>query len=425
MIGNSCTQEEKLKRMRHLVDILKEAATDYYNNTITTMSDRDYDIFEKELRNLENETGVILPDSPTIHVGPLPIANDKASHIRPILSLRSTKSIDEMLYFLKEKEGILSWKLDGISIVLYYEGGKLVNALTRGNGAIGKVILNRVLKMASVPKDISEKGTFVVRGEGCISLSEFEQIKKTKVGEQFSNPRNVVAGILNSRNPPDILLRHVIFVAHSIVAQPDENGISTRDGEFGYLQSLGFEVVPYSSVVNFRLKYVIEYYTEHVSDFKYPVDGLVLAINDISYGDTLGETAKYPKHSLAFKWPDETKITAVKDVKWSVSRTGLITPVVIFNPIELEGTTVKQANLHTLKKFEELAIGTGDILEVYKANKIIPEVGENLTRSGTIFYPRRCPICDCETKVVTGVKTRKLYCTNKLCDSRSQKLHSI
>lgn len=414
--------DKRIERMLYLVRTLNAASEDYHNAT-STMTDHEYDRLEKELQELERETGVILPDSPSTNVGRAPISGDKARHVRPMLSLKSTKSVDELLYFLKESEGILSWKLDGISIVLYYEDGKFVNALTRGDGSIGKAIFDKALRMATVPKKIKAKGIFVVRGEGCISLSDFDQIKKTKIGEQFSNPRNVVAGIINSIDPPDILLRHVTFVAHSLVLSGDS--FTTRDQQLGYLEKLGFEVVPHNTVLNFRLKYIIEHYIEHLEGFKYPVDGLVLTINDILAGDELGETAKYPRHSMAFKWPDEKKLSTVTGMKWSVSKTGLITPVVIFDQIALEGTTVRQANLHTLKRFEELAIGVGDILEVYKANKIIPEIGANLTRSGTILYPRRCPVCDTETQVVDNTKTRKLYCPNKLCASRSQKLHSI
>lgn len=423
MRGDSFSNTDKrIERMRYLVRILNEASENYYNKT-PTMSDREYDILEKELTDLENETGIILYSSPSTLVGRWPVSGDKMPHIRPILSLKSTKNVDELLYFLKENEGILSWKLDGISIVLYYMDGTLVNALTRGNGTIGKVIFGKAMGIPNIPKKISVKGDFVVRGEGCLALREFDQIKKTKLGEQFSNPRNVVAGIINSDDPPDILLRHVTFVAHSIVFGTDE--FTKRSDQLRYLEELGFHVVPHSKVFNFRLKYVIEYYTEHVDGFEYPVDGLVLSINDITTGESLGETAKYPKHSLAFKWPDEKKLAVVNGVKWSVSKTGLITPVVTFEPIELEGTIVKQANLHTLKRFEDLAIGKGDILEVYKANKIIPEIGENLTRSGTIFYPRHCPLCDAETYVMDNNKTRKLYCGNQFCRSRSQNLHSI
>ncbi len=407
-------QEE---RMIYLISVLNDARKAYYEgiNEESTISDAEYDKLFGELVYLETVTGEQLPNSPSVQVGFAPIFEDKAQHIKPILSLKDTKSVDELLHFLGEKEGLLSWKLDGLSIVLYYNDGKLVQALTRGDGAIGKVITENAKCMQGVPKEINVKGRLVVRGEGCLSIKEFEMIKKTKQGERFSNPRNLAAGIINTTKAPSILLHHMHFIVHSLVLSDelDERkvyGVSTRKGQLMFLSALGFDVVPYSNVLNFELQEEINHYTERVEDFDFPVDGLVLTLNDLAYAESLGQTARYPKHSMAFKWPDEHKLTRVQGMKWSVSQTGLITPVVIFEPIELEGTTVRQANLHNLKFFEDLSIGKGDTIEVYKANKIIPEVAENLTRSKTEEYPHICPNCGGPTTVVTTERTRKLYC---------------
>lgn len=401
------------ERMQYLIDVLNRNSKLYYTRDGEgCITDYEFDKLLDELSRLEDILGVVLPDSPSRHIGWVELKSDKAPHIRPILSLKSTKSIDELLYFVGEREAVMSWKLDGLSLVLYYSGGKLVNALTRGDGHMGKVIFDKALLMPSIPKEIPTKEDLVVRGEGCISLDEFEAIKRTKSGEQFSNPRNLAAGIINTVARSSILLRHLTFIAHSTVSSTGfQSPIEfTVASELRYLADLGFNVVPHSVIHNFQLKHEVERYTESIANFEYPVDGLVLSLNDIPYRESLGETARFPRGSLAFKWPDEIGTTAVRGMKWSVSRTGLITPVVILEPIDLDGTIVRQANLHSLKGFEDLAIGKGDILEVYKANKIIPEVSSNLTRSGTEPTPHICPRCGGPTRIAESIRTRKLYC---------------
>ena len=408
------TTEQKA-RMEHLTLMLNEACRRYYTDTDQgpAMSDILYDKMLRELIALEESTGEHLPDTPTKRVGFAPSYSDRAAHCCPILSLKDTKSIDELLHFLGQHTGVLSWKLDGISIVLHYVNGKLINALTRGDGMIGQNITNNAVRMRGVPMQISSRGSLFVRGEGCLSIKEFEQIRKTKEGEKYANARSAAAGIINTSTSPSILLKHMSFVAHSIVI-PDEKSanLKTYSDRLAYLDNLGFMVVEHANVLNFELKRMIETFTDEVKHYQYPVDGLVLALNNLKYGESLGSTAKFPKHSMAFKWPDEKKIAEVIGMKWSVSRTGLITPVVLFKPIALEGTIVKQANLHNLKFFENLDIGKGDILRVYKANKIVPEVEDNMTRSGTERYPTVCPVCGGKTTVVETEKTRKLYCYN-------------
>jgi len=398
-------------RMQELVDELNEAARTYYSDSNEPpMTDATYDRLMRDLICLEEETGVILPDSPTSRVG-YEVVGDKIQHYSKILSLKDTKSIDELQHFLGEMEALLSWKLDGVSIVLYYLNSNLIKAVSRGDGLYGKDITKNVLLMRNIPKTIDLKSLLIVRGEGCLSLSEFEQINRTKEGEKYSNARNLAAGLINGTKTTSILLRHMSFIAHSIVhIEGVGRKIQTRHEQFAYLESIGFKVVPFTKVVNYTLNKAINDYEKGVENFEFPTDGLVLALDDISYGESLGATMKHPKHSMAFKWEDISVITTVRGMKWSVSQTGLITPVVLLEPVQLEGTIVKQANLHTLKIFKGLDIGIGDTVSVHKANMIIPEVEENLTRSRTEEYPRQCPICGGETTVVTSEKTEKLYC---------------
>jgi DNA ligase (NAD+) len=398
-------------RMQKLITLLHDAAKKYYTGTDESpLTDIQYDRYLEELKDLEAAAGYKLASSPTVKVGYEEV-DDKIRHYSPILSLKSTKNIDELLYFLGEEDGMLSWKLDGISIVLYYQGGHLERAVSRGDGLYGKDITKNVLMMRSVPQYIGIKNTVIIRGEGCISIDDFETLKRTEEGESYRNPRNLAAGLINGTKTTNALLHHMTFVAHSIIfIEGSGRNLTTRMDQMDYILNLGFEVVPHIKVANYNLKEQIETMTDMVNNFQFPVDGLVLVINDISRGSALGATSRFPRDSMAFKWPDASKLTTVTGVKWSVSQTGLITPVVLFKPVELEGTTVKQANLHNLKGFESLAIGIGDTIEIFKANKIIPEVEENLTRSGTENHPRKCPVCGSATTVLASEKTRKLYC---------------
>lgn len=410
------TELEKEARMADLIDILNDAAHKYYmphNGEESPISDAQYDRYLRELISLEEETGIKLNGSPTMKVGFGELEGDKIKHYSPILSLKDTKSIEDLLRFIGEKEGVLSWKLDGVSIVLYYSSGTLQRAVSRGDGHYGKDITKNVVMMRHIPMTIPAKNNIIIRGEGCISIKDFDKIKKTKEGEKYKNPRNMVSGLINATRTTNVLLRYTSFIAHSaVLLEGCGRDSSTRRQQFEHLKLLGFRIVPHTTVLNFELATVIDGHTKEINRFEFPVDGLVLTINDIRYGDSLGTTAKFPKHSLAFKWPDIRATTIVKGMKWSVSKTRLITPVVIFKPVILEGTEVKQANLHTLKIFEDLDMGVGDTIEIFKANKIIPEVAENLTRSGTEEIPKHCPVCGSSTHIVITNKTRKLYCSS-------------
>lgn len=403
-------------RMEELVTLLNEACKLYYTGAgEPIISDRDYDKHVAELRELEHSTGIRLPNSPLAKVGyEEDGCANKVKHHSPILSLKDTKDIEELKTFLGDREGVLSWKLDGVAIVLYYENGELVRALSRGDGHYGKDITKNVLKMPNVPKTVPTKTMMVVRGEGCIRLDEFEQIKRTKEGERYSNPRNLASGLVNGTRTTSTLLRHVRFITHSLVFYdnfPWEQAFNEFVDKLYFLERQGFDAVDFAYPVGEEnLKKTIRQFTKDVENYAYPVDGLVLTLNDITYGESLGATAKWPKHSLAFKWPDVYELTKVTGMDWSVSKTGLITPIVIFEPVKLEGTVIKRASLHSLKIFEALAIGKGDILKIYKANKIIPEVEENMTRSGTMVFPKTCPVCGAGTVVELTPLTKKLYC---------------
>ena len=403
-------------RMEHLASKLNHACELYYGGAgHEMMTDATYDQLLAELIQLEEEVGARLAHSPTKKVG-FQEDGDKIRHYKPVLSLRDTKDVEKLQCFLGEQEGVLSWKLDGVSIVLYYKNGVLDKALSRGDGHWGKDITRNVVLMGRVPIHLPMEGDAIIRGEGCLSLREFDQIKKTAEGERYSNPRNMAAGLINATRTASILLRHMTFVAHTVVVLDPRFDFPTRAQQFAYLAKIGFRTVEYVLTTNDGLKAYIDQFTNDVEHYEFPVDGLVLSINDILYGGSLGATARFPKHSMAFKWPDEHELTTVTGMDWSVSNTGLITPIVIFEPIQLEGTVVRRANLHNLKVFEELAIGVGDTVEVYKANKIIPKVHENLTRSGPVGHPEVCPVCGGATDVVVNkdkkgrVITKKLYC---------------
>lgn len=405
--------EERKTRMHYLIDLLNDARHKYYSGEEdeSALTDKQYNAYLYELETLEAGTGIRLAGSPTGMVG-YEEPEGKIEHEIPVLSLKSTKNVDDLLHFLGEENGVLSYKLDGMSIVLYYnEEGKLVRAVSRGDGRLGKDITKNAILMQNVLRELPFKHRMILRGEGCISLETFDFIQRVSDWEGYKNPRNMAAGLLNRSKTRGLLLKELIFIPHTVMFLDDHSPINkTRHAQLEYLQVLGFEVVRRSFVRNFELLEAIERYSSAVETYAYPVDGLVLTIDSVKHGEALGSTNSFPRHSMAFKWADESVLTKVTGMKWSVSDAGYITPVVIFEPVEIDGTTVKQASLHNLKKFKDLAIGIGDTIKVYKANKIIPEVEENLTRSGTEKYPMMCPVCNQPTYSVATNVTQKLYC---------------
>ena len=405
-------------RMTELIYTLNEASKKYYSSEEqSNISDKEYDLKLCELSNLEKKTGLIFTSSPTQKVGFLDPDGEKIKHELPVLSLNSTKELSEIIDWLDDKEAVLSWKIDGVSIILYYSDGKLQKALSRGDGIWGKDITKNVILMKNVPLVVPIKTNMIIRGEGCMFLKEFDTIKVTKEGEKYMNPRNLVSGLINSTKVTPILLKHMNFIAHSVLRFEERfvNSISRID-RLLYLKELGFKVVEHYMVDKDDVERFVKQMSNNADCCPYPTDGLVLAINNLSFSESMGTTAKFPKDSIAFKWPDEIKETKVTGMKWSVSQTGLITPIVQFEPIIMDGCVVKQANLHSLKMFKRLKLGISDSIHVYKANKIIPHIERNLTCSGTMHYPEICALCGTPTVIFETSNTVKLKVG---CDCRN------
>lgn len=408
---------DKKQEIVELVKKLNEAAKAYYATDKEIMSNLEYDALYDHLVELENETGMILSNSPTQRVGYEVLSElPKITHASPMLSLDKTKDREALREWLNFHEGVLSWKLDGLTIVLTYENGELSQAVTRGNGEIGEVITNNAKVFDNIPLKIAYKGHMVIRGEAIITYEDFEKINADieLESDKYKNPRNLCSGSVRQLNNRITKDRHVRFVAFKLIEMDDELAGSLMQ-QFDHLTSLGFEVVEHYLVNTNNIIETIEQFEKDVVSNPYPSDGLVLAYEDVEYGLSLGRTAKFPRDSIAFKWQDETKETCIKEIEWSASRTGLINPVAIFEPVELEGTTVSRASLHNVSIVENLKIGIGDRVMVYKANMIIPQISENLDKSGNLVIPEVCPVCGGKTAIKDDEGIRTLYCTNPDC----------
>lgn len=413
----------KISRMKELIEIIAKANAAYYQNACEIMSNKEYDALYDELVGLEKDTGVIYQFSPTQTVGYEVISKlPKESHASPMLSLDKTKDPAILQDFLNSKEGILSWKLDGLTVVLTYRGGKLFKAVTRGNGTVGEVITNNARTFVNLPLQIPYKGELVLRGEAVIKYTDFEQINATIENEndKYKNPRNLCSGSVRQLDSSITAQRKVHFLCFALVNVAEE--ISTISERFNWLQSQGFECVEHTLVNSDTLSETIEAYTVKVHGYDVPVDGLVLTFNDYDYGQSLGATSKFPRHSMAFKWQDATATTILTDVEWNTSRTGLVNPVAIFEPVELEGTTVSRATLNNVSIIRDLELGIGDEISVYKANMIIPTIDDNLTRSNTLQIPGVCPVCGAPTIIKHSKDSSMLYCTGKDCAAKTLKL---
>lgn len=420
-------ETDKLSRIKELTELLKQAAEAYYAQDREIMSNLEYDMLYDELVGLEQETGIVLAGSPTQTVGYEAVDElPKEAHDKPMLSLAKTKSKEELRDWLGEQQGLLSWKLDGLTIVLTYEDGKLLKAVTRGNGEVGEVITANAKCFVNIPLNIPHKERLVLRGEAVISYSDFEQINAsiTEEGLKYKNPRNLCSGSVRQLNSAVTAQRSVRFYAFSMV-QCDGMQFSKKEEQLLYLQDMGFSVVPYVKVDQDTIFNVIEDFFEQIKAFDIPSDGLVLLLDDIAYGEGLGRTSKFPRDSIAFKWADELKETTLLEIEWSASRTGLINPVAVFEPVELEGTTVRRASVHNISIVKGLKLGIGDRITVYKANMIIPQIAENLTGSDTLEIPKICPVCGgvCEIRQIN--EGQFLYCTNEACDAKKIKLFSL
>lgn len=418
---------EKIERMKELIKILNKASELYYQKSTSMMTDYEYDKLYDELVNLEQETSMTLSNSPTINVEPEILSSlEQVEHPSPMLSLSKTKSIDELISFIDDKEGLLSWKLDGLTIVLTYENGKLVSGVTRGTGIIGEVVTENVKKFKNIPLSIKYKGKLVVRGEAIIKYSDFKKMnEELDDGEgQYKNPRNLCSGSVRQLDSKVTAKRNVNCIIFALIETSDK--ISNYKSEnFEWLKSQGFEVVEHVKVNKNNMKEKVLEFKEKIKTYDIPSDGLVLTFNDIEYGNSLGTTAKYPKHSIAFKWQDETAETTLKEVDWMTSRTGLINPVAVFDPVELEGTIISRASLHNISILKELKLGIGDKILVYKANMIIPQVASNITQSNNLKIPNICPVCKKEAKIINSNDIEYLYCTNEFCFAKLMKKLSL
>ena len=431
---------DKRKRIEELVELLNQAGKAYYQEGKEIISNLEYDKAYDELVRLEEETGIVLSASPTQNVGySVATALPKEEHASPMLSLDKTKSVETLQSFLGEQKGILSWKLDGLTVVMTYEKGELVKAVTRGNGRIGEIVTENAKRFRNLPLRIPFKGRLVLRGEALIRYSDFAKINEEipEEGAKYKNPRNLCSGSVRQLDPKITWERRVYFFPFTLVSvEEGEDGASRESGglpdfhnsheaEFEFLEQQGFQVVGRRTVNKEELPGAVSDFSEQVKKNDFPSDGLVLLMDDISYGKSLGTTAKFPRNALAFKWEDEEEKTILREVEWSPSRTGLINPVAIFDPVELEGTVVSRASLHNISYLEDLKLGIGDEITVYKANMIIPQIGENLTKSGQLPIPEHCPACHEETKIVQDKEAKMLYCENPHCPAKRIKQFAL
>lgn len=410
-----------IDRIKELVEILNRAGRAYYSEGIEIMSNFEYDALYDELKALEKKTGYVMSDSPTVNVGYEVLSElPKERHEKPMLSLEKTKSVEELADWLGDQKGILSWKMDGLTIVLTYNDGMLIKAVTRGNGEIGEVITNNAKVFQNIPVTIPFKGELILRGEAVIRYSDFNKINERipEEGAKYKNPRNLCSGSVRQLNNRITKERNVNFFAFSLVKAAEVDFGNSRLKQMEWLTDQGFETVEYKVVLQDNLREAVAWFENAITDNDFPSDGLVILYDDIAYGDSLGTTSKFPRNSLAFKWTDETARTTLKYIEWSASRTGLINPIAVFEPVELEGTSVSRASVHNISIMESLELGVGDTIEVYKANMIIPQIADNLTRSGVRDIPKVCPVCGKAVEIRSENNAKSLYCVNPECQAK-------
>lgn len=420
--------DDKMKHMRELVDLLNRARRAYEQDNKEIMSNFEYDRLYDELEALEKELGTTLASSPTVNVGYEVLSElPKERHERPMLSLDKTKDVARLKEFLGDQKAMISWKLDGLTIVLTYRDGTLEKAVTRGNGEVGEVVTNNARVFKNIPLAIPYQGELVLRGEAVISYKDFEKINE-EIGDadaKYKNPRNLCSGSVRQLNNEITAKRNVRFYAFTLVRAEGVDFKNSRLYQMQWLQQQGFDVVENHPVTADTIEAEVAWFAEHIEKNEVPSDGLVLVYDDIAYGQSLGTTAKFPRDSFAFKWADEIRETTLTEIEWSPSRTGLINPVAVFEPVELEGTTVSRASVHNISIMEELELGVGDRITVYKANMIIPQIAENLTRSGVKDIPKECPVCGGPTRISMENETKTLYCTNPKCQAKHVKSFTL
>lgn len=420
--------QSKNERMLELVELLNKASRSYYQDAQEIMSNYEYDRLYDELQDLEKELGITLSNSPTVNVGYEVVSElPKERHESPMLSLDKTKEIEELKNFVGSQKVLMSWKMDGLTIVLTYRDGKLYKAVTRGNGEVGEVVTNNAKVFKNVPVQIAYQGELILRGEAVIGYHDFEKINEEieDVDAKYKNPRNLCSGSVRQLNNQITAKRNVMFYAFTLVQADGVDFQNSRACQMEWLKAQGFTTVEYHMVTRDTVEDEVAKFSSEISKNDFPSDGLVLSYDDIAYGRSLGRTAKFPRDSYAFKWQDEIRETILREIEWSPSRTGLINPVAIFDPVELEGTTVSRASVHNISIMEELELGIGDKIEVYKANMIIPQIAENLTRSGVKDIPERCPVCQGETKIRQVGNAKALYCMNPECQAKHVKAFAL
>ena len=420
--------QSKNERMLELVELLNKASRSYYQDAQEIMSNYEYDRLYDELQDLEKELGITLSNSPTVNVGYEVVSElPKERHESPMLSLDKTKEVEELKNFVGSQKVLMSWKMDGLTIVLTYRDGKLYKAVTRGNGEVGEVVTNNAKVFKNVPVQIAYRGELILRGEAVIGYHDFEKINEEieDVDAKYKNPRNLCSGSVRQLNNQITAKRNVMFYAFTLVQADGVDFQNSRACQMEWLKAQGFTTVGYHMVTRDTVEDEVAKFSSEISKNDFPSDGLVLSYDDIAYGRSLGRTAKFPRDSYAFKWQDEIRETILREIEWSPSRTGLINPVAIFDPVELEGTTVSRASVHNISIMEELELGIGDKIEVYKANMIIPQIAENLTRSGVKDIPERCPVCQGETKIRQVGNAKALYCMNPECQAKHVKAFAL
>lgn len=419
---------DKSERIKELVELLNRAGEAYYQKAEEIMSNLEYDRLYDELSELEKETGIILSNSPTVNVGYEVVSSlPKEQHASPMLSLDKTKDVSVLAEFAGDRKCMLSWKLDGLTVVLTYEEGKLVKAVTRGNGQVGEVITANAKTFKNIPLSIAYTGKLTLRGEAVIKYSDFEKINREieDADAKYKNPRNLCSGSVRQLNSEITAQRNVNFIAFALISAQEVDFDNSIENQYKWLEQQGFEVVERKAVNGNSMEEAVQYFASKVKKYDYPSDGLVLMFDDIEYGISLGSTAKFPRNGMAFKWEDEQAETVLKYIQWSPSRTGLINPVAVFEPVELEGTTVSRASVHNLSIMEELKLSEGDRIKVYKANMIIPQISENLTKSGVYNIPDKCPACGESTEIKNDNGVKTLYCANKGCPAKHIKLYTL
>lgn len=420
--------KSKKARMQELVELLNNASRAYYQEAEEIMSNYEYDQLYDELQELEQELGITLSNSPTVNVGYEVLSElPKERHESPMLSLDKTKDVEELKRFVGNQKALMSWKMDGLTIVLTYREGRLYKAVTRGNGEVGEVITNNAKVFKNIPLQIAYQGELILRGEAIIGYRDFERINEAieDVDARYKNPRNLCSGSVRQLNNEITAKRNVKFYAFTLVQAENVNFHNSRACQMNWLKEQGFEVVEFHEVTSDTVEQEVIKFSEKIAENDFPSDGLVLVYDDIAYGQSLGRTSKFPRDSYAFKWADEVRETKLLEIEWSPSRTGLINPVAIFEPVELEGTTVSRASVHNISIMEELELGIGDTIEVYKANMIIPQIARNLTRSGVKDIPAQCPVCQGKTEIRQVSNARALYCTNPECQAKHVKSFAL